>query len=212
MRKAMLAAVALAGLVLAATAQAKGPIQLCGPASCAPLGSETAPPIPLGAGPEMQLVPPVAPTGYYEIRFADVEGVLGYWVPAAGAVRLRDAVGLAAWVAADANQLALLQQASAGIAAYTAPTKADVWVNGAFVRSPVGYLRLFSVGTPVATWAGNGGWWKIFISARRSTPWTDGANSVWISRKGSFLKRDGQVLWIAPSLAKRIRARLPLAR
>src|SRR6266516_1763130 len=87
----MLAAVALAGLVLAATAQAKGPIQLCGPASCAPLGSETAPPIPLGAGPEMQLVPPVAPTGYYEIRFADVEGVLGYWVPAAGAVRLRDA-------------------------------------------------------------------------------------------------------------------------
>src|SRR6266516_4574922 len=134
----MLAAVALAGLVLAATAQAKGPIQLCGPASCAPLGSETAPPIPLGAGPEMQLVPPVAPTGYYEIRFADVEGVLGYWVPAAGAVRLRDAVGLAAWVAADANQLALLQQASAGIAAYTAPTKADVWVNGAFVRSPVG--------------------------------------------------------------------------
>ena len=36
-------------------------------------------------------------------------------------------------------------------------------------------------------------------------------SSFWISKKGNLLKRDGQVLQIPAALARRIRARLPLA-
>jgi hypothetical protein len=54
----------------------------------------------------------------------------------------------------------------------------------------------------------NVGWIPIWFTSGRS-PW-DAYTWLFISKNGSLLKRDGQVFSIPLSVAKRVRARLPL--
>lgn len=72
------------------------------------------------------------------------------------------------------------------------------------------YLRLYTLGTPTTVSPGAGGWLRIFVVGAM-TPWTDGANSLWISKRGAFVSRDGSTALIPASVASRIRRGLPLA-
>jgi hypothetical protein len=54
------------------------------------------------------------------------------------------------------------------------------------------------------------GWIGIWIGGRQ-TPWTDGRNSLRISKRGSLLRRDGQLVRLPRTLADRVRERKPLS-
>jgi len=155
--------------------------------------------------------PVLAP--YFVIRFGDGSGSprghpLAYWIPSASVLRLPGRPGL--WIATLPSEEALLDEVTAGLRPYAAPARVSVYVEYEAVPRPSGYLRLFTIGTPVAGSPSAGGWLEIWIMGHRSSPWTDGSTTLWISRRGSLLKRDGQVFRIPLSLAKRIRGRLPL--
>jgi hypothetical protein len=207
-RKLVLAAIA--ALALVSVAAAKGPIQVCGSHRCVALGAEGSPPVPLGLTNEMRLLPPAAPAPYFVTRMPHL-GAVGYWIPSARVYRLRTQKARAAWIALDPAQVAMLRRATRGIDARGAPTRLQlVHVDGRKVAQPRGYLRLYTIGTPVAAAARPGGWLTIFMSAQTNTPWTDGMNRLAVSRRGAYLRRDGQLVRIPEAVADRIRARLPL--
>jgi hypothetical protein len=207
-RWSVLVGALVATVLLAPPAQAKGPIELCGASGCAPLSDN-----PLGvawtAGSYRgsDRAAPAAPGPYYVIRFADVPSVLAYWVPGAGLLRVGDKAP--SWVRAKADDLPLLTDTAAGLRAYPAPREARAAVDGKPARGGSTYLRLYTAGTQVSSGRSPSGWLGIWIMGRQ-TPWTDGRNSLWISRRGTLLRRDRQLVRIAPALADRIRARAPL--
>jgi hypothetical protein len=78
------------------------------------------------------------------------------------------------------------------------------------VEDPRGWLSLYSIGSPVASAPRAGGWVRIFALSNLNSPWSDGRNELSVSRKGAYLRRDGQLVSIPADTAERIRARLPL--
>jgi hypothetical protein len=208
MRKLVLAGIA--ALVLTAAAAAKGPVQVCGADRCVALGAEGALPVPLGLTNTMRQLPPAAPSPYFLTRMPHL-GAIGYWIPSAGVYRLRTQKARAAWIRLEPAQAALLRQATLGLDARGAPSRFEyVHVDGETVAQPRGYMRLYTIGTPVAAARGAGGWLTIFASTEAHTPWTDGMNQLAISRRGAYLRRDGQIVRIPQAIADRIRARRPL--
>lgn len=209
-RLGALVLVAVAGLALAAVAAAKGPVQVCGAGRCATIGDERAVPIPLVVTAATRLLPPVAPAPYYVIRYAEVGGALGYWIPSAGLVRIRTQ-DRAAWLTPSRAQAARLRRVTRGLAPRAAPAQFEtVEVDYGKVEDPRGYMTLYSIGTPVAAAPDAGGWARIFAFSNRDTPWSDGTNKLAIARRGPYLRRDGQIVLITGDVADRIRARLPL--
>lgn len=205
----------LAACVAVPSAAAKGPFQVCGATGCAELGPEAAPPVRLGADAAAAVVGPVAPVSYFVVRFAEFGSALAYWIPSAGLLRLSQTQGGAVhnvWVATLPAEDALLRDKAAGLTPFAAPAHLAVTVNYTAVRSKDAdsYFRLFTIGTPLASEPAGVVWQPIWVHGGAS-PWNDGLSSFAVSRKGSLLKRDGQVLRISASLAKRIRAAQPLA-
>jgi hypothetical protein len=205
----------LAACVAVPSAAAKGPFQVCGATGCAELGPEAAPPVRLGADAAAAVVGPVAPASYFVVRFAEFGSALAYWIPSAGLLRLSQTQGGAVhnvWVATLPAEDALLRDKAAGLTPFAAPAHLAVTVNYTAVRSKDAdsYFRLFTIGTPLASEPAGVVWQPIWVHGGAS-PWNDGLSSFAVSRKGSLLKRDGQVLRISASLAKRIRAAQPLA-
>jgi hypothetical protein len=210
-KRSLVLLAAAAGLVLTGVAAAKGPLQACGANRCAMLGSERFPPIPLSVTAKTRLLPPATPAPYFVIRFRGGGGVLGYWIPSAGLVRLRTQER-AAWITPTRAQAARLRKATGGIAPKQAPVRFEtVELGYEKVEDPTGWLSLYSIGTPVASSPGAGGWMRIFAFSNVDTPWSDGVNKLAVSRRGAYLRRDGQVVSIPAETADRIRARLPLA-
>jgi hypothetical protein len=211
MKRLLVAAVV--GLAFAPAAQAKGPLQICGASRCTLLGTEMQPPVRIvGVDPSTTpLVAPPAPAPYYVIRFTPFSDPLAYWIPSASLLRL---VGSSTsvtgqWVATLPVEEGLLRDKAAGIEAYPAPTRTTAYVDYEPVKRATGYLRLWTIGTPVAA-APPTRWLEVWLFGGRS-PWNDRNTLFWISRKGSFLKRDdGVVLRIPASIADRIRKRQPL--
>jgi hypothetical protein len=208
--KLVIAAAALAALAFAPSAFAKGPFEICGVAGCAVLGSETQPPVRVFGG--MSRVPhvaPPAPAPYYVIRFADIDAPLAYWIPSVATLRIVSSSARGIWIGTLADEETLLRDKTAGLQPYAPPTRVDAAVQFKAVKRTTGYLRLFTIGTPVAT--PQVGWLMLWLSGG-NTPWTDYTNVFWISKKGSFLKRDdGTVVKIPAAVATKIRARLPLS-
>jgi hypothetical protein len=207
--KLVIATAALAALVLAPSALAKGPFEICGVAGCSVLGSETQPPVRLfGVVSAVAYVAPPAPAPYYVIRFAEVDAPLAYWVPSVRALRIVSQSGRGTWLATLADEDTILREKTAGLAPYAPPTRVKASVQFEPVKRATGYLRLYTMGRPVT--APSVGWLMVWLSGGNS-PWTDFTNVFWISKTGSFLKRDdGTVVTIPASVAKKIRARLPL--
>jgi hypothetical protein len=197
-------------LTIAPQAFAKGPISLCGIGGCARVGTvETLPVRSLGE--DAIHVAPVAPVPFFKLQLDGISGLIGYWIPSGSVLRLSQTQGgPAVWLKPSLDEVAALTQAAETLRPFLAPTRATVAVNNTIVRHSSTYLRLFTIGTPVATWRGANGWLPIYIWGS-DTPWTDGLNFMSISRAGSFLKRsDGDVVKIPARVADRIRHRLPL--
>jgi hypothetical protein len=198
-----LALLATLALVLAPAARAKGPIQACGPKTCVTVASEGD-----GMGWLMGLpggaaIP--AASSYYVLRFADIGSVLGYWIPSASIVRFVGTSAVGTWTNTDD---AGLRAATAGLAAFAPPRGATVYVNGDNVEGDATYLRLFTIGVPVAPPSAVR-WLPIWISGP-ATPWTDSYSDLRISRKGNYLYRNGLVFTIPLATAKKIRSLQPL--
>jgi hypothetical protein len=209
--RVVVAALAGAGaLCVAPSALAKGPFEVCGPSACAELSPETQLPVRLGVAASTPTLAPVAPAPYFVIRFHDFPDALAYWIPSAAVLRLAPQNGSAVWVAPLPSEASLLREKTGDLRPYAAPTNVLAAVDGRRVSGGDGYLRLYTIGR-AAKPVGAGGWLPIWLLGGQS-PWNDGTNRVAISRRGSFLRRDGRVVRIPPALARRIRAALPLGR
>lgn len=203
------AALVAAALLVAPSAFAKGPFEVCGASGCAVLAPETQLPVRLGVDAATATLAPVAPAPYFVVRFQDFPDALVYWVPSASVLRLAPQGRPAAWVAATAAEAELLRAKTEGLRPYPSPVQVLAAVDGVKARGAATYLRLYTVGAPATSAAGAGGWLPIWMLGGRS-PWNDGRNALFVSRRGGFLKRDGQLVRIPAALAQRIRARLPL--
>ena len=210
MRRLVLVVCAAAALAAAPQALAKGALQLCGSSGCASLGPEGAagPMIPLGAGTGARLAP-VAPAPFYRIGFAEHGGTLAYWIPSAHVLRVIEG-GLAAWIAPGSEAEALLGGVASTVTPYAAPTTANALVGRRQAAGGATYLDLYTLGTRTLRWPRTVVWVPVNLTDGSLTPWTDGANSLWISQKGGYLRRDGTVARIPAAVADRIRARLSL--
>ena len=209
-RMLTIGALILAGLSLQAPpAQAKGQAEICGATSCRKLyGTETKPAVNILTQARRARLSPAAPTQFFSIRFVDQPGSpLAYWMPTAN--RLRVGRERAIWIRPTEVEAALLRAKTHGLRPLSAPKSVSVAVNLKPVRGDLSYLRLYTLGHVTTKAADNGGWLKINIFGR-STPWTDGKNSLWISRRGAFLRRNGEIIVIPTTIAARVRARLPL--
>jgi hypothetical protein len=210
MRKTVLAAMALA-CVFVPQASAKGPIVLCGPAACAALGSETETPVRWWGSADGSHVAPVAPAPFFKLRFAAHQSdALAFLVPSAGVLRTAPQGGGSVWFQPSADEAELLTQAAASLRPFAAPTRVTVTVNFRTVqRGAWGYLRLFTMGTSVAS-ADTRGWLPVDTWGAE-TPWTQCYDCLWVSRTGAYLKRSGgDLLRIPARTAERVRHRLPL--
>jgi len=215
-RRLALALALLAALAFAPQAFGKGALHLCGADGCVFLAPEgpDGPPVPLG-GRASDSIGPVAPAPFYTLTFAEIPNeAIAYWIPGAGVVRVRAPASGALWLPVDADARALLEHAAAGLTAFAAPSACSALVDHRLARGGASYLGLYTAGTPTVRWPRSVVWvpLQIFGSLGNApTPWTDGINSLWIARKGGYLRRDGQVVRISPTLARRIRARLSLS-
>lgn len=208
-------AVVVLGLTVAlalapqALAKGSGAIEICGVGQCATIGDATQSvvrsfPARFGAA-----VAPAAPTSFYVLRFADFGGTIGYWIPNAGLLRLGQLTSR--WVAARPDETAALALATAGMAPHPEPRGAAATaVDFKPARGGRTYLLLYTIGTPTMAAPGAGGWLRVFVVGAM-TPWTDGANSLWVSKRGAFIRRDGTISRIPANLASRIRRGLPLS-
>jgi hypothetical protein len=191
--------VAVMALAAAPAAQAKGPFEVCGATACVELAPETAAfPVRLSLEPNTPQRLRVAPAPYFNVRWG--HGPLAVWVPSAQAIRIN---GL--WVAPTPAELALLQDKTAGLAPFAPPRHAVAWVNWQTVRNGDGYLKLVTIGKPVAS-APSGTQWVDVRVLGGASPWNDGSINLSISRSG-YLLRDGSVFQIDRSIAGRVLAR-----
>ncbi len=211
-------------------------LEVCGPQACGSvLDPHVLAAVPLSSTAVRRGSPPAAPGPYYELELAVQDGAAAV-VPGAFYVRLADAVRVAqpvtrpAWAQLPPTAAAALRAVTEGVRPYAVPRVATVLVGARTVRSPQSYLRLYSVGgtravDPAGTLppagAGFVAWRRWNASVRRfwlpvvssslvPSPWTGSSSDVWISRRGSLLKRDGEVLRIDAALAVRARRGLPL--
>lgn len=208
MARLALVGMLVAVVLLAPPARAKGPLQLCGWAGCAQLGDDATEVAWLaGSYGSADRLPPPAPAPYFVLRFSEVPSVVAYWLPEADVLRVGG--NHLSWVRTAPDDRAVLASAAAALRPYPAPRQARAAVDGKPVRGGSTYLRLYTVGTPVSSGRSPSGWLGIWISGRQ-TPWTDGRNELWISRRGTLLRRDGQLVRLPRALAERIRARQPL--
>ncbi len=212
-------AIATAAVLLAPGAFAKGPVVTCGATGCAPLGDEQSVlKWQLGYYPPTSRVAPAAPSSYFVIRFAAYGGTLAYWVPAAGVLRVGGS-GNTAWVRPRSDELMALQTATVALEPHVAPRVARAAVDAdpakpiemRSARGGASYLSLYTLGQPVSSAPGVGAWLQIWVMGS-PTPWTDGQNSIWISRRGALLRRDGTIARVPVSIADKIRKRAPLTR
>jgi hypothetical protein len=131
-----------------------------------------------------------------------------YYVPANGQVRQHDSTGLTSWLkVANAPEL---RRMTAGLTPYPVPEVTRVTVAGRPVRDPQSYLRMFGAGE---SWFATilPRFLPITFTSNEPSPWTDGADDYFISRKGRLLWIDGNIVRIPLQLAQRIRARRSLA-
>ena len=142
-----------------------------------------------------------------------VPGQPAYFIPAAGEVRIVGTTDNAFWVKLAPDVAMKLRKAVRRVKPYRAPTTlTSVSVNDRSAARPSSYLRLYGIGRPTTS-APNGIHW-LYISllgASPSSPWTDGRNALWVSRRGhNYLKRDGETVRIPAAVAARIRRAAPI--
>lgn len=192
--------------VLAPAARAKGPIELCGPGGCAFVTEE-------GGFARFSQAPvrpaSVAPEPYYVLRFGDLGGALGYWLPSRGLLRWGAYPG--AWRAPPPETAAMLVTAARGLEPHRAPRSADVVVGAKTVRRGAAFLQaLYEGGARVASPVRGGNWLQVFVFGNAGSPWTDSWVDLWVSGRSALLRRDGLTYRVSADFAARLRDGRPL--
>jgi hypothetical protein len=221
-------AVAAACVLLAPGAGAKGDIwglRVCGASGCREV-------LLLANWAGGTQARPAPPSAYFTITYLDRRGRPAadepslYYVPGADVLRRRG--GIAAWMSPSSSEL---RGVARGLRPFPRPRLTRVTVGGRPASDPGSYLRLYELPSsqrPPADPAGRKphGYdqdelWRYYARVRRHwipvnlwsaspTPWGDGENFVWISRRGALLKRDDELLQVPPALAERVRRGLSL--
>jgi hypothetical protein len=188
-------------------------LAICGSSKSVEVRSARAQKVPVKYKSGLRAARPAAPQSFYKIqlngsRSCDVSmpgAPVAFYIPAAGDVRIQGPTGEAFWVHLPHSLQRLLRRAAQGLQPFHAPMKlASASVNDQIVAKPSSYLRLYTLGTPVQSAPGGIKWLQISLMGP-SSPWTDGWNSLRISRRGDYLKRDGELVRIPASIAQRIR-------
>ncbi len=196
-------------------------IRICGPHKSVAVKSALAQSVPTAYVAGLRAAAPARPQSFYKIQL-DVSrscnvsfpnAPIAFYVPAAAEVRILDATGAAAfWVHLPRNVNNVLRKAAHRVKPFPAPrTLASAEISHQLAAKPSTYLRLYTVGTPVRHAPGAGSWNRITLTGPPS-PWSDGWNSLQISRRADYLRRDGQPVRIPASVAVRIRRGAPIPR
>jgi hypothetical protein len=146
---------------------------------------------------------------FYVVRWHWMENDqrVGYYIPGAGKTRQLDPQGGALWL--DLEDARTVRSWSTQLTPFAAPKFTRVTVGGRAVRNPASYAKLFGRGAeafPIIL----PGWLQITFASATSTPWTDAAVDMRISRRGALLWENGTMVKIPLRLAQRIRAGKPL--
>ncbi|MGH3102506.1 MAG: hypothetical protein ACRDN6_00185 [Gaiellaceae bacterium] len=213
-------------------------LMLCGATACRTITDRAAVQLVLGElGRSGPVAGPAGPAAFFSVdvlasSYGSEWYPRGYYVPSAGLVRTTFG-HIAAWRRLGRGAALPLRAATRGLRPFPRPRLSGGEVDRRPVRGPATYAVLYSLrgksardpaGRPPSQpgWGeGYDLWARYFARVRRHwipvslwtsrpSPWGDGANFVWISRRGSLLKRDGEVLQIAPALAPRVRRGDPL--
>jgi hypothetical protein len=221
----------LLGVTAAAALAAAGPgnagggisgsgLWVCGPHHVAHLTGAIERKVPVQYAPGLRRAGPAPPQVFYRVDLngsttcaASTPHGLAYFVPGTGEVRVVGPADNAFWVKLAPDVAAKLRKAVRKVKPYRAPTTlTSVSVNDQSAAQPSSYLRLYRIGRPIKS-APNGIHW-LYISllgGSPASPWTDGMNALFVSRRGhNYLKRDGQTVRIPASVAARIRRAAPI--
>lgn len=190
---------------------------LCGPRGSVQLSAALVQYVPSFYSKGLPRGTPPPPQRFYRVSLSDSRTCAlmpsfgtAFFIPAAGELRIDRGDGLAVWVKLSRRITTRLHKVVRQVHPYGAPkTLRQVTIDDVSARRPASYLRLYSVGTPTRSAPAVAGWIPILFFGATS-PWTDGRNSLWISRHGDYLRRDGQLVRISASLAARIRRAEPI--
>jgi hypothetical protein len=228
------AAIAVVTLVVPGAAAKEAPtaLRVCGASGCLIVGDAEAA---RSVWSDSRRIAPAPPAPYLRVQFAQGRDSYYpvapmFYVPAAHALRLRNGLDLAEWRAPAAVTEAALAAAAAELPPFAPPTKVRAEVDRRPARDGSSYLLLFRIagaprddpaGQPPPTrddvferhlddWVAYFGrvrrvWMPVQLRSSAPSPWSDGASDLWVSRRGSLLRRDGEVVAVPPQLAAKIR-------
>jgi hypothetical protein len=183
---------------------------------------------------------PAVPGSYYSVRLLDERGrpidphsfdpPAVFYVPGAAALRMGSAIAQWRRLGPFASDFGA---AVRGLRPFPRPRLARVEISGRPAHDPPSYLRVYEVRGRVADDPAGlhpritgeysedalakyyervkRYWLPVNVWSTPPSPWGDGANFIWVSRRGSLLRRDGEVIHIAAALAERIRHGLSLS-
>ncbi|HKU55790.1 MAG TPA: hypothetical protein VJP41_02095 [Gaiellaceae bacterium] len=188
---------------------------LCGPKGSAPLPNSLEGKVPFFAGTgQGRKAPPAPLQSFYRLSYGSSRSCavdpltgLAYFIPAAGEIRTVDSLSSdhALWAKLSSKLAVRLRKLVQRVKPYGAPKKLRmVFVKDRTAARPSSYLRLYTLGTPTRSAPSVEGWTGITLLGP-PTPWTDGKNVLSVSSRGSYLKRDGELVRIPAPVAQRIR-------
>src|SRR5438046_1432803 len=98
---------------------------------------------------------------------------------------------------------ALAHTLAAKVTPFPAPKQVHVAVNGAAVKDPKSYLRLFTVGQRTDAYPKSDDFVQITFQSTPPTPWTT-RNDIVLYTVDRLLMRDGELVSISRSMSDRI--------
>ncbi len=189
---------------------------VCGPRGSAQIPGGLIDHVPILYSKGLRAAPPPRPHAFYWIGLSGsrscalVTEDTAFFIPRAGEVRISGPDGNAFWTKLSSRVAVRLRKLVRKVRPYGGPKRLrEVTINDVSARHPSSYLHLYTLGTPTRSASSAAGWLPILFFGTTS-PWTDGKNSLWISRHGAYLRRDGQLVRLSASLATRVRRGEPI--
>lgn len=190
---------------------------ICGPRGSAQIPGGLIDRVPILYSRGLRAAPPPPVQPFYRIDLSSNSSCavvpdvpMAFFIPAAGEVRIYGPGGNAFWSKLPSEVTARLRKIVRTVKPYGPPVAlSQVVINDSSADRPSSYLRLYTVGARTPTVPTGTAWTPILFFGPTS-PWTDGRNSLSVSRRSAYLKRDGELVRISASIARRIRRARPI--
>ena len=112
--------------------------------------------------------------------------------------------GAATWVVQSARAVDIFANAVRGVEPFPAPTITGGTLGRRTVSDPASYARLFEPRWEIAAdWSATD-WRRIRLTSLSPSPWTDGKNTLLYASRKRTLSRDGTVVVVPKSVARRL--------